>query len=237
MEGLEISEVSWKKVLENNLELRYDSDFFRKDFLQTESYLKSINHDRLINQISDLKSFGAYSLTNYVRFVEKGIPFIRCLNIKNGVVSFDDVLQIDLESNSLLWKSEVKPRMVLVTMSGTVGNATVALENWKYPMNSNQDIAKIETRNLNPFFLATFLNSRFGLLQMHRLQAGAIQQHLYLSQIEKLLIPKLSNDFQNQIESTVKLANQKREESHSLYQAAERALLERLEVPKIGGGG
>lgn len=46
--------------------------------------------------------------------------------------------------------------MVFVTMSGTIRNATVALEHWKYHMNSNQDIAKIETSNVNPFFWQRF---------------------------------------------------------------------------------
>jgi restriction endonuclease S subunit len=118
--------------------------------------------------------------------------------------------------------------MVLVTMSGTVGNATVALENWKYPINTNQDIAKIETSKINPYFFATFLNSKYGYIQMIRLQAGAIQQHLYLSQIEKIIIPRTNINFQNKTEKIVKLAHLKREQSQTLYRQAEELLLETI---------
>jgi restriction endonuclease S subunit len=231
LEGLEVSEVKFSDVIKDNYEFRIDSDFFKKEILSVVEFINSKPHDKLKDLISDLKSFGAYSLCNEINFIEKSeqaIPFVRCLNIKNGVVNFDDLLYIDKKSNELLWKSEVKPRMVLVTMSGTVGNATVALENWKYPINTNQDIAKIETSNINPYFLATFLNSKYGYVQMIRLQAGAIQQHLYLSQIEKLVIPKTDIDFQQQIEKTVKLAHSKREQSKSLYRQAEELLLETL---------
>lgn len=145
-------------------------------------------------------------------------------------MNFDNVLYIDGQSNNLLWKSEIKPKMVLVTMSGTIGNATVALEHWKYPMNSNQDIAKIETSNVNPFFLATFLNTSYGFLQMTRIQAGAIQQHLYLSQIEKLRIPTFSEVFQQKIEELVKAAHTAQETSKNLYQVAENILLAELGV-------
>jgi len=226
-----VNEVRFKDVVKDNYEFRIDSDFFKKETMSIIEFVNNKPHDKLKELVSDIKSFGAYSLCNEINFVEKedqAIPFIRCLNIKNGTVNFDDLLYIDKKSNSLLWKSEVKPRMVIVTMSGTVGNATVALEQWKYPINSNQDIAKIETRSINPYFLATFLNTKYGYVQMIRLQAGAIQQHLYLSQIEKIIIPKINEKFQNNIEDIVKLAHLRREQSQSLYQQTEELLLETI---------
>ena len=230
LKGLEAVEVKFSEIYQDNIEFRLDSDFFQKTFIENVRIAKSKPHSYLKPLISDLKSFGAYSLCNYINFQEEGIPFIRCLNIKNGVIDFNNVLYIDEPSNELLWKSEVKPRMVLVTMSGTVGNATVALEHWNYPMNTNQDIAKIETSKVNPFFLSTFLNTRFGLLQMQRLQAGAIQQHLYLSQIEKLIIPTFSDTFQKLIEETIKIGYENIEEAKNLYSATQNKLLSKLDL-------
>jgi len=231
LEGLEISEVKLSEVKRDNFEFRIDSDFFKKEILTVIEFMNNKPHNKLKDLVSDIKSFGAYSLCNEINFIEKkeqAIPFIRCLNIKNGLVNFDDLLFIDEKSNYLLWKSEVKPLMVLVTMSGTVGNTTVALEYWKYPINSNQDIAKIETNNINPYFLSIFLNSKYGYFQMNRLQAGAIQQHLYLSQIEKIVVPKITNEFQNKIENIVKSAHLKHEQSRSLYRQAEELLLKNI---------
>lgn len=57
-------------------------------------------------------------------------------------------------------------------MSGSVGNTALALESWKYPVNSNQDAAKISVGGkLNPFFLSAYLNCRFhvGLEKSERL--------------------------------------------------------------------
>jgi restriction endonuclease S subunit len=235
LEGLKISEVKLKDVIKGNDEFRIDSDFFKKEILSAIEFISNKPHDKLRELVSDIKSFGAYSLCNSINFMDKtdtSIPYIRCLNIKNGILNFNDVLYIDKRSNELLWKSEIKPQMVLVTMSGTVGNATVALEQWKYPINSNQDIAKIEVCKINPFYLSTFLNTKYGYSQMIRLQAGAIQQHLYLSQIEKIIIPKVNLDFQNQIEYNIKNAHLKREQSQQLYQQAEELLLEAIGINK-----
>lgn len=230
LEGLEISEVRLRDIFADNLEFRIDSDFFEKRFVANTNKLKTKPHNKLVELVSDIKSFGAYSLCNYINFVNEGIPFIRCLNIKNGIIDFKDVLYIDEASNDLLHKSEVRPRMVLVTMSGTVGNSSIALEHWQYPMNTNQDVAKITTKSVNPFYLSTFLNTKFGLLQMQRFQAGAIQQHLYLSQIEKLIIPAFSDAFQEFIEKIITIAHNKIEHGNLIFNKAKEALWVQLKL-------
>lgn len=216
-------------VRKKNDAFRVDSDYFQKRFLANERHIKSLNWNYLESLSQSIKSFGAYSLCNEIDYLDKGIPFLRGQNIKNGIVDFSDCLYISEAANQLLWKSEVKPRMVLLTMSGSVGDAAVALEEWGYPINSNQDIAKITTvSNLNPFYLCVFLNCRFGNLQMQRLPVGSVQQHTFIWQLEKLVIPVLSDPFQLRIEKCFNAAHQKLEQSKSLYAEAESLLLDEL---------
>jgi len=138
------------------LSLRFDAEYYRPIFLETDKQLKRCNWDYLGNLSESIRSFGAYSLCNQVEYKENGIPFLRCKDIKDGTIDFSDVLYIDSDANNLLWKSEVKPGMVLFTMSGTVGNSAIANEDDSYPINSNQDIAKITTnKKLNPYYFST----------------------------------------------------------------------------------
>lgn len=114
-------------------------------------------------------------------------------------------------------------------MSGSVGNAAVALEDWTYPVNSNQDIAKITTLpQLNPYYLCVALCCRQGQLQMQRLPVGSVQQHTFIWQLEKLLIPICSEPFQQEIEKIYKASQQRLRQSQSLYSEAESILLEEL---------
>lgn len=62
----------------------------------------------------------------------------------------------------------------------------------EYPINSNQDIAKIIPSGVSPFYLAAYLSSRFGQTQIHRLPVGSVQQHVFLWMIERLKIPRFS---------------------------------------------
>ncbi|MDY4416532.1 hypothetical protein, partial [Selenomonas sp.] len=139
-----------------------DSFFYTKEFLQDEQRLKGRKRQQLKVVASSLLSFGAYSLTNQVTYQEQGIPFVRAVNMKDGMLDFSDTLYITEKAHKLLWKSEVHPYDILLSMSGTVGRVAIASPDYHYPMNSNQDIAKIHLREeYNPYYVYAFLRSRY----------------------------------------------------------------------------
>jgi type I restriction enzyme M protein len=163
-----------------------------------------------------IASFGAYALTNQFAYEEAGTPFLRCQDINNGFVNFDDVLFVDAKAHQLLVKSAVESGMVLLTMSGTVGETAVALPSWQYPVNSNQDIAKITpVDDLSPFYLRSFFASPTGQLQIRRLPVGSVQQHVFLWMIESVLVPRFSADFESHVARIC-------ERGYALSEAAER---------------
>lgn len=207
LEGLEISELMLSKASFENRAFRFDSQYFAKAALLAEAKLKSGRWEELRQLSSAVESFGAYALTNEFSYVDEGIPFLRCLNIKNGFTDFSDVLYVPESARTLLAKSEVKTGMVLLTMSGSVGNATVALPSWNYPINSNQDIAKITPQSgVNPYFLAAFIGSGYGRVQMARLPVGSVQQHIFLWMIERLVVPRFTENMESAIGNAVKTA-------------------------------
>lgn len=211
------------------ISLRIDAEFYSPIFLRIEKILKQAKWDYLENLTVSIKSFGAYSLCNQVEYIEKGIPFLRCKDIKGGLIDFSDVLFIDSDANKLLWKSEVKPKTVLFTMSGTVGNSAIASEDLEYPINSNQDIAKITTNEkLNPYYFSIFLQSAYGKQQISRLPIGSVQQHIFLWQIEKIIVPLFVDGFQSKIESLFKLVLSLQKRSKSVFKEGESLLLDEL---------
>lgn len=200
-----------------------------KEFLQDENLIRKKNFEKLKNISDSIKSFGAYSLNNEVEYVESGVPFIRGIDMKKGNINFDNALFINEKAHQLLWKSEITPEMVLLSMSGTIGDVAIASKDWQYPINSSQDLAKIDTNWLiNPYFLYCFLLSKFGQNYLKREARGSVQQHVFLSQIEELEIPILEEGFVKSIENVVKTAHSKLEQSKTLYQQAETELLEAL---------
>lgn len=226
MEGLEISEVKWSYVKSQCDIVRFDSSYYCKEYLLDENIITGQKNRSLKELNAELLSFGAYSLNNFVEYKDSGIPFIRGINMKDGILDFSNVLYIDEDAHRLLWKSEVKPNTILLSMSGTIGDVAIAIPEYHYPINSNQDIAKITlTGGLNPYYLYAFLRSKYGQNFLKREARGSVQQHVFLSQLECIKVPLLNERFQQIIEQIVKSAHANLFKSKSLYSEAEEILL------------
>lgn len=199
-QSIDATVLKLSEVKADNRVFRIDAQYFGRASRAAEAKIATGRFELLLDVAQDIESFGAYDLTNYFSYVEEGVPFLRCLNIKGGFVDFSNSLYITAVAHKLLSKSEVRPGMVLLTMSGSVGNAAVALPSWHYPVNSNQDVAKITPADsISPFYLAAFLNSRFGQAQMERLPVGSVQQHIFLWMIERLKIARFGEKLETAI--------------------------------------
>lgn len=96
-------------------------------------------------------------------------------------------------------------------------------------MNSNQDIAKIETKgDVNPYFLYAFLASKFGQNFLKREARGSVQQHVFLSQIEQLKLPIFANSFNEKIQKCIEHSDRVKSIAEKLYEDSETVILEGL---------
>ncbi|MCL5434850.1 MAG: hypothetical protein M1405_00475 [Patescibacteria group bacterium] len=207
---------------------RIDSEFYQPEYLEIVSKVSKIPHDTLENISESLLSFGAYSLTSFIQWKESGIPFITAEDVKEGFINLENPRFIDEKVDEILKKSRVHENEVLLAMSGKVGDAAVAVD-IPSRLNSNQDIVKIKLKKeYSPYFLAVFLNSKFGRLQVLRLPVGSVQQHIFLWQTKSLLIPNFSKEFVVRIENLYKFGLKEIKNSKTFYQQAEELLLEEL---------
>lgn len=210
---------------------RADAEYYRPAFIEMERSLKCNKWSYLEDLSDSIKSFGAYSLCNQIEYREDGIPFLRATDIKDGHVDFSGALRIDSDTHQLLWKSQIEPETVLLTMSGTVGNSTVTNGAMPYPINSSQDVAKVITgSSLNPYCLSAFLQSHYGRMQTARLPIGSVQQHVFLWQINKLIIPEFSRPFQSEIANAFKAGQSARQQAGAVYDLAQEILLSELNL-------
>lgn len=220
--------VACSAALSENPTNRIDSTYFQKGSLEADALLRSRNHATIADLSTSVLSFGAYALTNDVTYQDDGVPFLRCADLRGGFVSFGATLHIDDQANALLSKSKVDPYTVLLTMSGSVGEVAVALPTWNYPVNSNQDIAKIRVSGIDPYYLAVFLGSRLGQAQINRLPVGSVQQHIFLSMIERLIVPRFSPELEDAVSRTAQAAYKARDDATVTMADAEAALLDAL---------
>ena len=223
---LEISVVKYSEVQTDNESKRIDSEYFKQAYLENEKILKnlSIGCEKLGNLIYKMTG-GATPLG--ADYPERGIPFLRVQNIMPNYFNLNDIVYISNEDDEFLKRSKLKIKDVLLTITGAYGKAAVVYKDL-VGANINQHSVKIEVKNINPYFLATFINSKHGQLQCHKKITGVTRPALDYRAIKNFLIPMFSKEFQLEIEAMVKDSHKSLENSKKLYKEAEKILYEAL---------
>lgn len=137
---------------------------------------------------------------------EEGIPFIRIVNLKEGKIVFDDVLYIkEAIHNGMLKRTQLKPKDVLVSIAGTIGNTALVPDNFEEG-NINQAIALLRVREririddveieLLPEYIALFLSSKYGKAQMEKVSRPGAQANINTKELEAIKIPIPSKSLQ-----------------------------------------
>lgn len=223
---LEVSVLKLSEVQRDNETKRIDSEYFKKEYLENEEFLKNLSVDceDLGNLIIKMTG-GATPLG--ADYPENGISFLRVQNIMQNYFNLNDIVYINSKDDEILKRSRLKLNDVLLTITGAYGKAAV-VENDLVGANINQHSVKIEVKNINPYFLSTFLNSKFGQLQCDKKITGVTRPALDYQVIKTFLIPLLPMSFQLEIEKLVKDSHLALEQSKVLYKQAEELLYTEL---------
>lgn len=233
---VKISVTKYSYVLDDE-RIRLDSKFYRKEFVETIEILNAVERNGI-----EVKPLGSKDISititdgkhGYYTFVDNGVPFIRNKNVKTVFLDLEDVKYISPKEHKENIRSEIVHEDILLTSIGTVGNAGIFLQDKFEKANISQNLVKIRVnrKNINPYYLVIFLNSKYGRFQTLRFVQGNNQPYINFPSIKKILVPLLSHDFQLHIEQLVKQAYEKRKLAEQKYQQAEELLYELLGISK-----
>ncbi len=141
-----------------------------------------------------------------------GIPFIRIVNLKDGKIILDDVLYIkESIHNGMLKRTQLKPRDVLVSIAGTIGNTALVPDDFNGG-NTNQAIALLRLNErirvgekemeLLPEYVTLFLSSKFGKTQMEKVSRPGAQANINTTELEEIKIPLPDTNVQKKLITT-----------------------------------
>lgn len=227
MDGLEAIEINLS-ICKDIIDFRIDASTYKKDYVNTEEILKSLNIYSIEDKMRSIQNFGAYSLCNDIVFTDDGIPFLMTQNIRHNYIDWNDIRYVNQESHNMLHKSHCKKGQVLVTMAGEY-LGRVAVYDQDFICSSNQAIAKVTLKDgVSPYYVATFLNSRYGQNQINRFRTVTGQPNINMALIKSLKIPFFSDEFSEVIESIVMYSNEMFRRANNSYQEAEKLLIDTL---------
>ena len=224
MDGLEATELSWSDVLDNNIYFRIDSEYYYKRFLEVDKIIRKKGFKK-INEFATVTDgeHGSPDLDEY-----SGIIYLSGKNVKDNFLDLSDIQYCSEKLHKKNLRSSVKVGNILMSIVGTVGNASVIYD--EFTGNTDRNVATIKDidSNLSPYFISTFLNSYYGKSQTERLSTGNVQPLLNLLQVKSILTPNLDQKFQAEITKLAETAHGLKSSSSDFYQQAEDLLLSEL---------
>ena len=211
---------------------RIDAEYYQPEYLRIGKLLTNAKTISEIATTFDLQSNGAFAqIFNILNDNnEKNIPYIRSENVGDFFINKNDLAFISKEAHSKLIKTQTKLEDIVMARKGKIGGATIITQD-AVNFNSNDNIVNIKIKDkglLDPYYFATFFNSKIGLKQIERFATGNVQPWLSMFQVRslKVIIPTLA--FQLDIKKLVEGAFQQVISSYSFYNQAENLLLGEL---------
>lgn len=219
---MQYSTVDYQSIVDASHSLRFDAEFFRPDYLQIQRRLEEIGSRRL----SDFQVNIRHPKEIKRNYVDNGVLLLRGQNVRP--------LSIDLTSNPVyieedaerLKENTIHYKDILIMRSGAnVGQCAIYLED--SPAISMSDTLIIRSGSLNPFFLAIFLNSRYGKALIERGKYGSAQPHIAPPFLYQIPVPNWE-DLQTEIEKIYLRSKELTELSKTQYAETQTLLLSEL---------
>lgn len=210
---------------------RLDAEYYQPEYLDLK--FKFQNSKPLKDLVKNIicGPFGSAILNK--DYKGKGIPLVRVSDLNDWFVRDNSLVFINDFLSQKMKRYQVAENDLVVSQRGTIAMFSKITE--RYPKwNISANLISIKKSEYIDFdYLLAFLNSKYGLKQLHRRLSGQVQPKITTDDIREILvfIPKLKQ--QKIIANLVKQAWQKQENSKSLYQQAEDLLLGELKIQEL----
>lgn len=222
------------------LEGRLDPSYHRNEIREI---INKIRHTRWpvkpLGDISISVTSGGTPKAN--GFIPSEVPFLRIVNIQDShIILNDNTRYINKQvHNTMLRRAQLKNGDILISIAGTLGLVAVVSSELG-EANINQDFAKVTLKeDINPHYVAAFLNTTFGTSQIFQKSYGATHPHLNHPKVKSILIPVPSGEIQNKIASIMDIAykakRQKDAGAENLLKSIEPYILKELgiKIPEV----
>ena len=122
-----------------------------------------------------------------------GVRYLSAKCVKDNAFALDNALHISYAQHTANPRTSLRENDVLITTVGTIGNAAV-VQAEILPANSDRHLGIIRINKnalVDPYYLAAFLNCKYGRFQSLRESTGGVQRNLFIEKIRELRVPVL----------------------------------------------
>lgn len=197
---MQISTVRYQDL---NHEFRIDAEYYREEVLNCLNVLKRHNNDKLEN-LGDFVIGPFGSTVTADQYVDASqYRYVRNKDINDFCIMDNEPAFIPKRTYDFFPKFHIQENDLLITVVGTLGKVAIAThEDTKSIFSCKSTI--IRPKNINPFYLLTYLNSDTGKIFSLRGKRVVIQEGLNLTDLREIQVLIPSEKFQQKIEELIK---------------------------------
>lgn len=222
-----MSEVLLSNLKSEYSKLRIDAEYFKKENISLLNTILSQKHKKI-----EEFAFITDGIHSSIDFCDNSnINLISAKSPKDNYFDLSGNYYISEKQHNENSRTALVENDVIISTVGTIGN-TAVVQQEQLPANSDRHVGiiRIKDNTIPPYYLSTFLNSKYGRFQSLRESTGNVQLNLFIYKIKELLVPILEEDFQNKIQFICENSYSKRKLSQQKYTEAENLLLETLNL-------
>ena len=189
-----------------------ESSFVAKRYLKkytdnltaiTGSKYETVNFETIITSVHNGANIDDASI-----YVEKkqGIPYILVKSITKEGINFENLKYIkqSLATNRDVIKNTVDENSIVMTRAGNSGIAANIPPDLKNAVASGFLINIKVKKEVNPYYMVAFLNSKYGQMQLERISSGSILQSIRSSDLKKIKVILPPDEIQDLIGQKIK---------------------------------
>ncbi len=158
-------------------------------------------------------------------YEDEGVPYLRVGDLHNLTVNLDSVMRIaPMAAAQQISKVKLESGDVLISRSGSLAIAGVVEPEWAHSVISSHLIRIRLKQIFDPYYVALFLSSVPGRIQIEQQSNGGVQPEINHPSLKSILLPMLDIGFQNEIHLNIKEFHAARKQAISLLDQAKCAV-------------
>lgn len=168
--------------------------------------------------------------SDYTLIPNEGFPFIRAVDLKNGIVDDSKFIYIKPHiHNGILKRTQLKKNDVLFSIAGTVGRCGLFLHDFEANINQAVSILRFDEIDVKRLYLICLFNSSIGKLFVSKYSRQGLQTNLNLNEVAELSIPIIEYSIQQNISDLIEESFQLKTQSEQLLALAKTAVEKAIE--------
>ena len=230
----------WQPTEENIAVKSFAESFGKSDRLDAEHYQPK--YDQLEEAIKNsgfpIQKLG--TLINpiqngfdYREFIDKGTPYIRVGDIKQGKINLDNAAKVAITIANVNKPVGLKVGDILFTRKGSFGNSAVVDKQALNGIISSEimlvRLTSISKKLILPEYISLFLNSQFGYLQVERRVHGVAYYSISQADLADIMIPIILIEKQKNIVQKITHSFELKTKSRQLLEIAKTGVEKAIE--------